>query len=81
MIRGELEGMGEIVPKETFEDTLVQGLTSNYHQVKFAIYRDHPSYSLDETQATMPNLYVDETVPQEQLSRPDCGPWQWLIVT
>ena len=59
MIRAVLQDMEEIVWEEIFEDTLVQGLTSNYDQVKFAIYRDS-SYSLEQIRVTMRNLYLDD---------------------
>ena len=45
--------------RRIFENVLVQGLTSDCDQVKFAFYRDS-SYLLEQIRATMGNLYLDD---------------------
>lgn len=46
MICAELADMAKPVTDETYEDIIVRGLTKDYQQVKFALYR-HPSFNIE----------------------------------
>ena len=63
--RAELQRMGEPVTDRYFKDIIMQGISSEYDNIKLSVYRD-PTYKLDEIQSTMRNVFRDELSRQSR---------------
>lgn len=57
-LRDELECMGEPVTERRFKSILIQGMTEEFKDVRFATYRD-TAFDLAQIEKTMRNVYLD----------------------
>ena len=62
--RAELLRMDEPITDRHFKDIIIQGISSEYDNIKFCVYRD-PTFNLDEIQSTMRNVYRDDILRRD----------------
>ena len=62
--RAELRRMDEPITDRHFKDIIIQGISSEYDNIKFCVYRD-PTFNLDEIQSTMRNVYRDDILRRD----------------
>ena len=57
--------MDEPITDRHFKDIIIQGISREYVNIKFCVYRD-PTFNLDEIQSTMRNVYRDDILCRDK---------------